>query len=127
MSKNIEKKGVDNMVYDTNSINLTLLNQYSSTLKEEKRNFLNNVVNFSNLKGFKEIDDPYLQKILSNLDVLFKKIELSYASIIDYLVSYIENANNLELSLSDNKTSYSIPDDTIKNFVTANLQDLPKI
>ena len=115
------------MIYDTNSINLTLLNQYSSTLKEEMRNFLNNVVNFSNLKSFKEIYDPYLQKILSNLDFLFKKIESSYASIIDYLVSYIENANNLGLSLSDNKTSYSIPDDPIKNFVIANLQNLPKI
>ena len=68
MSKNIKDKGVDKMIYDTNSINLTLLNQYSSTLKEEMRNFLNNVVNFSNLKTGK----LQLAKIYSGILPLVK-------------------------------------------------------
>lgn len=119
--------GEDNMLYDTNNIDLIKLKQYNSTLKEEKNNFINKTYGVFLSSYLNISEDAYVKRMSVMLENLYKKIEIGYSSVSNYLDSYIENVSCLESFLSNDLGSSFIPESSIRNFAYSKLNDLPKM
>lgn len=105
------------MSYDTNNINLNILNQYKSSFLAEKNNFTNSTYNTFLSSHLNSSNNTYVKLMSTKLDNLYREISNSYDSLLKWFDDYIQNANSLELSLSGDFNPLYISDSILRNYV----------
>src|SRR5574344_2236351 len=110
--------------YDTNKINVSVIKNYLSEFDSEKSNFLN--VSFSNFKNgyVSSCSDPYVSRMTSKLDLLYKKVKTGYENIDTWWEDYIENVEGLENTLSNETGGYQVSNSEVSSYVRANISEL---
>ena len=112
------------MLYDTNNINLNIIKQYRSSFLNEKNSFMNRSYSTFMSSYLNSCSDTYVKLMASKLDNLYKNIDNTYTSTLNWLNDYIENVNALELFLSSDSSSAFISESVIRNYANSKLSDL---
>lgn len=112
------------MIYDTQNINVSMLEQYLSLLNKEKENFNNVSYDIFKNSYMNNISDIFIKNVVSNIEVLYKEIEHDYNNIIKWFNTYLNNIKSLELYLSDDSSLGSISESELRNFIDYKLPKL---
>lgn len=106
------------------NINVTLLKQFNSELKNEYDNFVHSSYNSFLNSYIESCSDPYIKQISNKLDSLYKKINSDYENLNNWFESYITNIDSLEKYLSGDTGYSKISEDSVRNFVYRNLTEV---
>lgn len=112
------------MPTDINRINTSVLKNQRTLFNEEKNHFKNVAFNTFTSSYFYNCSDTIVRNMASNLEKLYKKIDLGYLKIDEWWSSYNKNVEALENYLAQNGSLGSIEDATIRNCVKSKIEDL---
>lgn len=105
-------------------INVSLLKNYKSDFNNEKSKFNSNAYSTFDSGYIKRCSDGYVIRMRNNLQTLYDKVQKGYNNIDSWWTDYNNDIENLENVLSENSSSGSIKQSSIRNYVNANLHKL---
>lgn len=114
------------MPYDVNNINLSIINQYKQELFDEFNSFMNRAYSTFLSSHLNDSSDTYVKLMVSKLDDLYKDINKSYNSMLNWLDDYIQNTSALESFLSDNTGALYINESVLRNYADSKLNIIKK-